>query len=418
MGLFAVWFESEGNLEVRENRLFFAGLEVSKLADDYGTPIYVYNLDEVSSNYKLVSAAFREAGKPSVRIHYAMKANANTDILKTLLKEGAYIDAVSPQEVKHALAVGFPKEKILFTGTSVSNADLLQLAGTGVTINIDSFSQMRRLAKMKVPNKKISIRWNPSEGAGLHEHVITAGKYIKFGIPEKMVLMAFQEARALGFEVIGLHQHIGSGWLGKAVDTFLKTVGKTLDVAKKAEQILGRKLEFVDFGGGPGIPYSGKDKEFPFGRYARGIVSAFKKSGLSCEIAVEPGRSIVGNAGILLAQVNTVEEKNVPVIGVDAGFNDLVRPTMYGAFHEIVLCENVGGKTRKKFLVAGNLCESGDVFNTSKKELRELPAPKEGEHIAILSAGAYGQSMASTYNMRPLPKEIVVSKGKARLSGK
>jgi diaminopimelate decarboxylase len=220
----------------------------------------------------------------------------------------------------------------------------------------------------------------------------------------------------MGYDPVGLHQHIGSGWLGDDVDVFLDTVGETLELAKKVTILRRRRfgpdraeLEFVCFGGGPGIRYMRSQKDFPLDRYAAGLCGKVGESGLQFRnIAIEPGRHIVGDAGVLLLEINTVEDKGVPVIGLDGGFNDLIRPAFYGSYHEAVVCERVDGRPRRKFMVAGNLCESGDVFNENRKKLRLLPVPEEGDTLALLNAGAYGCVMASEYNTRPLPAEVVV----------
>ncbi|MFH0714934.1 MAG: diaminopimelate decarboxylase [Candidatus Diapherotrites archaeon] len=410
------WFESKGHLEVEKNQLHIAGLSAVELAKEFGTPLYVYNGKRIVENFQEMQNAFQAFADRPFSIHYAMKANPHVEVLKLLKSQRAKIDATSVNEVKIALKAGFSEDEILFTGTSVSNSDLTELKSLGVLVNVDSFSQLKRLKKLGSRHSKISIRWNPGKGEELHihDHVITAGKYVKFGIPESKVLEAFQTAKELGFTVSGLHQHIGSGWLGKDVKTFLQTVDKTLAMAKKGEKILGYPLEFIDFGGGPGIPYTPKQEKFPMREYANGICSKLKKSGLKAEIKLEPGRFLVGDAGILLVEVNTVEQKNIPVVGVNAGFNTLVRPAFYGAHHEIVLANQVEGKT-KPMMIAGNLCESGDVFTEGKNVLRKIPSPKEGDILAVLCAGAYGYAMASTYNSQSRPREVLILNGNARL---
>ncbi|MFH1587547.1 MAG: diaminopimelate decarboxylase [Candidatus Diapherotrites archaeon] len=409
-----MWFESKRHLELRENRLFIGGKDAEALAKKYGTPLYVYNGGRIIDNYKRLFDAFKEHSKNEFSINYAMKANSHFQILKIVKEQGAGIDAVSPNEARLALKAGIPKEKIIFTGTSVSDSDLKELVELGVLINVDSFSQLNRLAKIKI-NSKISIRWNPGEGAGHHGHTITAGKFIKFGIPEDKIIGAFKHAKELGFNVVGLHQHIGSGWLGKDVDVFLNTVEKTLRIAKEAEEVLGKKLEFVDFGGGPGIPYKGDGAEFPVEKYAKGICEKVTNSGFGGRILIEPGRYIAGDAGILLVEVNTVEEKNIPVIGLNAGFNILIRPAFYGSYHEVVLCRNVGGNAKKEYMLAGNLCETSDVFNENTKALRPLPIVEEKDILAILCAGAYGQVMASNYNLRGRAAELLILDGNEKL---
>ncbi len=409
-----MWYESKGHLEIEEGKLLIGGKSAEKLAKRYGTPLYVYNGDRIVDNFRRIQSLMKNHSDRNVRIYYAVKANSSLAVLKILKLLGAGADVVSPNEARLALDAGIEKENILFTGTSVSDEDLDEIAGLGITINIDSFSQLKRLAKRG--KFRVSIRWNPGIGAGHHDHTITAGKFIKFGIPEDRVLDAFREAVMLGLQPVGLHQHIGSGWVGDDVDKFLLTVGKTLLMAKKAMTITGRELEFVDFGGGPGIPYRPEDKEFPLEKYTHGICKIVRESGLPFKtIAIEPGRYIVGDAGILLTKVNTVEEKGVPVIGVDAGFSVFARPTMYGAYHEMVVCSKADKRPDNEWLVAGNLCESGDVFNESREKLRPLPTPEEGDIIAILNAGAYGFTMSSRYNSRTFPAEALVMKGRDAL---
>ncbi|MBI2191726.1 MAG: diaminopimelate decarboxylase [Planctomycetes bacterium] len=407
-----MWWVEPGHLEVKNNQLSVGGHLATDLAGRHGTPLYVYNGDKILKNFRLVRDALARHAD-NFCIHYAVKANAHVQVLKLLGQEGAHADCVSPIECRLALKAGIGKERILFTGTSVSNRDLAELVDLGVRINIDSLSQLRRLATFS-RSPEISIRWNPGEGsgAGLHSHTITAGKYIKFGIPEAKVLDAFREASELGMKVVGLHQHIGSGWLGDDVRVFLGSVRRTLEVAREAERILGRPFRFIDFGGGPGIRYREEQSPFPIEEYARGLVEAVRTAGFSCTLAIEPGRYFVAESGVLLLEINTVEEKNVPVIGVDGGFNTLVRPAFYGAHHEMVLCNRVRGPCERTFMVAGNLCESSDVFNENKKELRPLPEPREGDILAILCAGAYGYEMGSAYNGRPLPAQVLLLGGK------
>ncbi len=408
-----MWWKKLTHLDVKNNTLYIAGFQAEVLAKEFGTPVYIYNGDRIIENFKVLKETFFSQ-KTKPRIHFAMKANSHLAILQLLQKQGAFIDAVSPNEVEIALKAGFPKEKILFTGTSVSNKDLERLLKAGVVINIDSFSQLRRMKELGFKGKA-SIRWNPGVGAGSHSHTITAGKFIKFGIPEHQIESAFKQAKVLGINIVGLHQHIGSGWLGKDVNTFLETVDKTIAVAEKAEEILGKNLEFVDFGGGPGIRYRKEQSVFPLEKYAKGIAEKMKASKLNAEIAIEPGRSIVGDAGIFLCEVNTVEEKNIPLAGVNAGFNDFIRPAFYGSYHEIVNCNNVNGRNTEEYLIAGNLCESSDVFNENKQALRELPVLKEGHILAILNAGAYGFEMGSNYNSRGLPACVLLLGSKSYL---
>jgi diaminopimelate decarboxylase len=278
---------------------------------------------------------------------------------------------------------------------------------------------MRRLAKIAPDALPVSIRWNPGEGAGFNPAVITAGaeshgRPIKFGIEEDRILELCSEALSLGLKPVGLHQHIGSGWTGDDVDHFLETVDSTLQLASQMADALGYPLEQLDLGGGPGIPYKPGQQEFPVDRYGEGIFSCIKDSNIKFKrLCIESGRYIVGDAGVLLTRVNTVEKKygNL-LVGVDAGFNTLVRPAFYGiyegdqfheTYHHIVIVERVTGP-QAECTIAGPLCETGDLLAVK----REMTKPEEGETLAILGAGAYGYSMASIYNFQPRPPEVIL----------
>ncbi len=408
-----MWWEIPGHLEVRNNKLHIAGVSAAEIAKKHGTPLYVYNSKRVAEVYRKFYETIKKHSDREVRLHYAMKANSNSEILKILRKEGACIDAVSPEEAQLALDVGFFKEKILFTGTSVSNDDMKKLIDMGVRINIDSISQIKRLKNIAPNGLKISLRIDPGiKGAGVHWRTMTAGKEshglpIKFSIPENEVVRAARLANEYGFKVVGIHEHIGSGWRSEEeVDEFLQTVGIVLEKAQQVAE-LGNRLEFVSFGGGPGVRYQESHKEFPLERYAKEICRKVRESGVETNaVCFEPGRYIVADSGVLLVEVVDVKERYGDIIvGVNSGFGHLVRPVMYGAYHEIINCNKADAKPDAKITVAGNLCETGDVFTP---EPRTMPKPEEGDILAIHNAGAYGFSMASRYNLRNLPKEVVL----------
>ena len=412
--------EVPGHLEVRENELYIGGVNCVGLADEFGTPMYVYNGERIADNFGRLEGGLRRHADREVVVYYAVKANFNPVILRLLAEGGAYADILSINEAKFALASGFEGDEIMFTGTSVSDDTLRYLLDAGALINVDSFSQMRRLAELAPRGLDVSIRWNPGAGEGFDPKVITAGaeshgRPIKFGIEESRVLEAYREAVDLGLNPIGLHQHIGSGWTGRDLEPFLETVDSTLLIARKVMKLLGRDLEQVDFGGGPGIPYRPEQREFPIEAYGKGICERVRRSGLGFDrICVESGRYLVGDSGVLLTTVNTVEEKNGNlIVGVDAGFNALLRPAFYGhydeggdfheAYHEIVVTNRVKGK-RDCCTIAGPLCETGDLLAIR----RWMTRPEEGEVLAVLGAGAYGYSMASVYNLQPRPAEVFV----------
>jgi len=400
-------------LEIRNSQLFIDGVSTKDLAEKYDTPLYVISEQRIRDNYKRLHEALTQ-NYSKIRIYYAMKANSNLAILKVLESEGANIDAVSPGEVFMALTSGFTPDRILFTGTSVRNDELKFLSASGVTINLDSQSQLQRLLKIALP-RLVSFRVNPEIGAGHHDHCITAGKETKFGIWEADVIKAYQAAKDAGVQHFGIHMHIGSGILNP--DPFLAALEKFLSIAKKVHEQVGINFEFVDIGGGIGVPYKPEEKELDLKVYAEKILSLFKAKVAQYGLGepyfcVEPGRFLVCDSTILLTTVNTI--KSTPYkkfVGVDAGFNTLIRPAMYGSYHHVVVANKMTAENEEKVDIAGPICESGDLLAKD----RLLPRIEEGDLLAVLNAGAYGFSMSSQYNARPRAAEVMVKNGKHKL---
>ncbi len=261
-------------------------------------------------------------------------------------------------------------------------------------------------------------------GAGHSWKTITAGKEvahdhepisIKFGIPIDKILDAYKQALELGFYPIGLHEHIGSNWrTDEEVNEFLQTVDIALEKAGQITELLGRDLDFVDFGGGPGIRYKDEHQEFPLEKYAEGVFERIKKSDLKFKtVAFEPGRYIVGDAGILLVEVNTIKMRYGDlIVGTNGGFHVLVRPAMYGSHHEIIHCSKADQPPEEVYTVVGNLCETGDVLSQDPSK-RPMPRIRKGDILAIHNGGAYGYSMSTpNYNSRGGPIEIIVGGGR------
>ena len=397
-------------LENRSGTLYFDGVSALELAEAFDTPLYVVSENRVRDNYKrLHSALTRNYEK--IRVYYAAKANSNLSVLKILETEGAFLDAVSPGEVFMALTTGFPAERILFTGTSVRNDELKFLADSNITVNVDSLSQLNRLLKIKVP-EVLSVRVNPEIGAGHHDHCITAGKNTKFGLWENDAVNAYKTAKDAGVERFGIHMHVGSGVLD--FEPFVLALDKLLSIAKRVHDEVGLSFEFVDMGGGIGVPYKPEDKPLDLSMFSEKVLSLFKRRvdeyGLGEPFfCVEPGRYVVCDASILLTRVNTV--KATPFkrfVGVDAGFNTLVRPTMYGSYHHVLVANNLDAPEAETYDVAGPICESGDLLARD----RRLPKVEEGDLLAVLNAGAYGYAMSSQYNARPRAAEVLVKNGK------
>lgn len=412
------WWEND-YLKVNNQKLYLNEQEVREVAEEYGTPLFVYSKRQVLSNFKRLAQAFTDKTSLDLRIYYAMKANPNQGILRILREKGAYIDAVSPGEVDQALRAGFSRKKILYTGTSVSLEDLYQIfKQEDIIVNIDAEEQLKLMKETRdrwFKNKKIlvSIRWNPGIGMGFSPKTVTAGiksdsgMPVKFGVEEKRVIPVFQEAMNYGFAPIGLHQHLGSGWIRKDFEKVKRAVDRIIRMALKAESE-GFSLEFLDFGGGFGPQYSPEQEIFPLREYAEYICRKIEESGLRIKtIAIEPGKYLVGDAGVLLVKVEYLKKNYGNIFAcVNAGtFNTVPRPAIYlEATHHIVNCSEVTSEKEAKITVAGNLCETGDVFG---KEI-EMPLPKRGDILAVLCAGAYCRSMASNFNLRDIPQEIII----------
>jgi diaminopimelate decarboxylase len=397
-------------LENRKGDLYFDDFSVEELAQKYDTPLYVISEKRIRENYNRLYNAVSSKCK-DVRIYYACKANNNLTVLKILQSEGAYLDAVSPCEVFMGLNAGFTPDRILFTGTSVRNDELKFLVDAGITINIDSQSELDRLLKIAVP-PTISMRVNPEIGAGHHDHCITAGPQTKFGLWEEDALKAYATAKKARVEHFGIHMHIGSGFL--EIGPYVQAMEKLLSIAKRVHDELGIVFDFIDLGGGFGVPYSPNDTELNLSEFTSKVVSQFKSKVKEYHLGkpflhIEPGRYLVCDASILLTTVNTV--KVTPYrkfIGVDSGFNTLIRPAMYGSYHQILVANKLNHKKTETVDVVGPICESGDVLAKD----RELSPAAEGDVLAILNAGAYGFSMSSQYNARPRAAEVMIRQGK------
>ncbi len=393
----------KGNLDI-------GGADALELAQEYGTPLYVTDEMRVRDNYQRVYQAFNNE-YADFKIFYAAKANTSLAMMKILEQEGSCIDAVSPGEIYTALLAGFEPERILYTGNNVTTEELQFALDAGVRMNLDSISMLERLAELPGANgTKISFRVNPMVGAGHHDHCITGGELSKFGIMEHEAVEVYQKAQELGFKPVGIHTHIGSGILDP--EPFKLAVQVLMDVAGRVHKEAGVTFEFIDFGGGLGIPYTPEEGLLDIEKFAGEIVGLYKDklqehSMNNPTMCIEPGRYIVGDASYLLTTVNTVKQSYRKFIGVNAGFNTLLRPTMYGSYHHILVADKPEAEPTESIDVAGNVCESGDLFARD----RPLPEIKEGDILAIMNAGAYAFSMASQYNSRPLPAEVMVCDG-------
>ncbi|MGC9517158.1 MAG: diaminopimelate decarboxylase [Methanomicrobiales archaeon] len=397
-----------------KGNLSIGGSDSLELAEKYGTPLYVVDESRIRENYNRLYNAFTKHYS-DFKIFYACKANTNMAVMKILEDEGSSIDAVSPGEVYTALLAGFEPSRILFTGNNVTDDELKFAVSSDVTINIDSISQLKRLSKITNPSDlDISFRVNPKVGAGHHEHCITGGDLSKFGIMEEESVKVYKMAQDLGFNPVGIHTHIGSGILDP--EPFMLAVETLMDVAGRVSDEAGVNFEFIDFGGGLGIPYNPEESKLDIELFSKEITNLYKNKLSEHDLGkptmyLEPGRYIVGNASILLTRVNTIKQSYRKFAGVDAGFNTLLRPSMYGSYHHIVSASQPFAETVQNIDIAGNICESGDLFARD----RPMSKIKEGDLLAILNAGAYAFSMSSQYNSRPRPMEVLVNRGESEI---
>jgi diaminopimelate decarboxylase len=387
-------------METIDNKLYFEDISAEKLVKKFGSPLYVYEHRKIIERSQDLQNFILYTPR---KFLYACKANDNPDLMKIIKNEGFGIDAVSPGEVFRALDTGFEPGEILYTGNNTSNDEMTWLMDRDIMINMDSLSQLRRYGELENKRKKdeISIRINPGIGAGHHSHCITGGPKSKFGTYYDKIDKIKELTEKYNLKIIGMHQHIGSGILD--VDIYKEAMNMIFNTAKQFPD-----LEFIDFGGGIGIPYAPEEKAIDMKKFGKEISDLFKgfckDYGKKLRLILEPGRYIIAEAGTLLATVNTIKETpEHKFIGVDSGFNHLIRHAFYKAYHGIINASNVNDE-KEFYAVAGNLCESGDLFSHG----RDISKINEGDVIAITNAGAYGFSMSSNYNSRPRPAEVLV----------
>ncbi len=394
------------DFECKDGVMIIGGIPATKLVEEFGSPIYVCDEARIRENYRRIHDAFSRY--MDTKVHYACKANTNLAILRILEQEGAGIDAVSIGEVKTCLKAGFTPDRIMYTGVNVSDRELKEVAELGVMINLDSRCEMERLAKIS-PGHTISLRITPGVGSGHSDKVITGSKGAKFGIPLDEVIDTYARAKDLGFDIKGIHAHIGSG--GQSVEPFLDMMQVILDLVAELSEI-GIELEFIDMGGGIGVPYKPQEDEMDVEELATEITDMIEQQSDIRTLILEPGRYIVCDAVVLLTSVNDVKDAGTKkYIGCDAGFNTLIRPAFYDSFHYVTIANKFGKACISRYEVVGPICESGDYLAHD----RVLPEPVPGDIVAVYNAGAYGFAMSSNYNSRPLCGEVLVNDGKAEL---
>jgi diaminopimelate decarboxylase len=397
------------HLTIQNGHLHINGKDCVALAETYGTPLYVTSEDRVLEQFGNYKKALGTR-YPKVQVLFAAKANGNLALMRALAQKGAGADVFSAGELYLALEAGMRPENLLFNGSSKTPADLRLAVEKGVKVTVDSLDELHQLdavAKTAGKTAEISFRVNPALKVPTHPKIATGLATSKFGIPHKEIPAAYREALACrNIKPVGLHCHIGSQILD--IDPFARAAEVMVRIAKELTD-MGVKLEFIDLGGGLGIPYRHDTDPAPTPEdYAAKVVPIFKAGveacGITPELWVEPGRSLVADSTVLLTRVNSVKSAHKRFANVDAGFNLLVRPVMYDAYHEVIVANKADRDLTAEYTVTGPICETGDILATDRK----LPELIAGDIIAVLDTGAYGFAMSSQYNFRPRCPEVLI----------
>lgn len=379
-------------------------VNVLDICEEFGTPIYTYDADTIVKQIGSLQQAFSSV---DLRIKYAAKALTNINILKLIRKQGVGVDVVSIEEARLALRAGYSPDEIMFTPNGVSFSEVVEAVEFGIAINIDNLPTLKSFGERYGNSKSCSLRINPGIMAGGNYKIATGHLQSKFGISSQQLPQILDLVKEYNINITGLHVHTGSE-IGD-VDVFLKVADVLFSVAKNFGS-----LKFLDFGGGFKVAYKNGDSVTDIQRLGAKLGQAFnqfcKEYGLGLELWIEPGKYLVSDAGQLLVKANVIKETPaLTFVHVNSGLNHLLRPMMYDAYHDIVNISNPDGE-EKKYTVVGYICET-DTIGTD----RDLNEVREGDIIAIRNAGAYGFSMASNYNSRLRPAEVLIINGKAKL---
>ncbi|HEY5615622.1 MAG TPA: diaminopimelate decarboxylase [Bacteroidota bacterium] len=404
----------------KEHELYCEDVMLRELVEEFGTPLYVYSKNQILENFRDVATA---GGSPYT-VCYALKANSNLAILKLLAAEGAGADVVSAGEIHLALKAGFPSEKIVFAGVGKREDEIEYALSKSVgSFNVESMQELQLLSLVALRLKmtaRVSLRINPDIDAESHPYISTGMKHNKFGIDASHAVEAFKAAVELpALEIVGVHAHIGSQIM--KVEPFVETAKFIVDLINKL-RAYNISLSHLDIGGGFGVQYINalNHEALPVEQTANGaalslkdflgaVLPLFAQTG--CSIWIEPGRSIVANAGALLTSVLYLKDNSTrKFVIVDAGMNDLLRPSLYNAYHQIVPLK-IETYEQEKVDVVGPVCETGDFLARD----RMMGKLKRGAGLAVLTAGAYGFVTTSNYNARPRPAEVLVNGDKVRV---
>ncbi|MEM2838758.1 MAG: diaminopimelate decarboxylase [Thermoplasmata archaeon] len=397
----------EPPLENRNGTLYLGGINLMSIAEKYGTPVYVTDEQRIRNNYRRLRNAFAKRWK-RFKLFYAVKANNNISILKILRQEGAGADCSCVPELQLASFAKFRVEDMLYTGNYNSNEELQFASQMGVAINLDDIGLLDKLARFGMP-ETICFRINPGFGKGGHDALVFAGKDVKFGISEAAAKKAYAKAKKLGAKKFGIHMMAGSSvlddeYFGQVTDRLFK-ISRSISKSAKIE------FDFVNIGGGFGVPYRPGEKDLDIEKIAKDVTDRFKEefedAGNPPYLYAEPGRYLVCDSTVLLSRVHHVKLSDRKFVGIDAGMNTLLRPALYGSYHQMYVVNKLNERRKETVNIVGQICENTDFLARD----RTMPPIEEGDVIAILNAGAYGYSMSSNYNTRPRAAEVLIHDG-------
>ena len=396
-----------GTFHYREGVLYAEGLSVAELASTYGTPLYVYSRTHFQQQYRALVAAM---SRVDPIICFAVKSNTNAAVMATFADEGAGADVVSAGEIFRAKSAGIPTDRIVFAGVGKSEQEILYALREDILcFTVESEPELTRIsscARGCGRNARVDIRVNPDVDPKTHKYTSTGKKENKFGVDLERALRAYEQAAELPhIQIAGLHMHIGSPVM--SVQPYAEALEKVIPVCRQLKKLYST-FQHIDIGGGLGISYQPDEAPFDLQEFSDTVCPLLK--GLGLKVIMEPGRFLTGNGGILVTEVQYVKEGPFKkFVVIDAAMNDLVRPALYQAYHHVLPVH----QTSEWYFgdLVGPVCESGDFLAQDRK----LPAARQGDRLAILGAGAYGYVMASTYNSRGRPAEIMVAKNRAEL---
>ena len=390
------------------------GSILKNICEEYGTPLYTYYGEQIRNNLNSIDAALKN-NFDKYQIYYAVKSNNNPNLLTFMHQHlpslGA--DCSSPGELLAAERARIPMKNCVYTGNYESVDDLQSAVDSGCEVNLDDESSFKRLKNICIP-EYISFRLNPGVGKGRFTEIVTGGHDAKFGIPVEKIAAVYKSALTDGVKSFGLQCHAGSAILDQ--NHFRDNTGLILKAARNIEDTIDHRLLKISIGSGFGMPYTDDEDPLDFNNVFRLVAKVFKEFYGQHQddwpvLCIEPGRAIVGDAGILLARVTGIKKSYKNFIGLDAGMETLMRPALYGAFHRIYKVGELSNERKMTVDVTGRICENTDRLAV------DIPFPyvDEGDVIAIMDAGAYGYSMAHQFNTRPRPAEVLVDKNKPRL---